>query len=79
MDFVDSAFGTERKGHGATEAGQQQTATGVANMEGHYPAGTAPVDATAAATHTTTAAPAVPPTGASELRQPPPVHPGSNY
>ena len=78
MDFVDSAFGTEHKGHGATMKGQQQTAKGVANMEGHYPAGTAPVDSTAAATQTNTAAPAVPAT--SDLMQSPPVrNPGTGY
>ena len=54
MDFVDSAFGTEHKGHDATVKGQEQTATGVANMEGNFPAGSAH----AYPTQTSTAAPA---------------------
>ncbi|KAI0789039.1 hypothetical protein BC629DRAFT_1593516 [Irpex lacteus] len=33
MDFVDSATGTENRGHGAAVRGQQETAVGVNNME----------------------------------------------
>lgn len=37
MDFVNSATGTENRGHGAAVRGQQETAVGVNNMEnGRY-------------------------------------------
>ena len=42
MDFIDSAFGTERKGQGAFERGQQETTAGMDNMHGSAPVGTAP-------------------------------------
>ena len=50
MDFVDSALGTEHSGHDATVRGQQQTEAGVASMEGHPAAGTAPLQPNAAGT-----------------------------
>ncbi|KAI0731898.1 hypothetical protein BC629DRAFT_1601308 [Irpex lacteus] len=39
MDFVDSATGTENRGHGAAVRGQQETAVGVNNMENGRHAG----------------------------------------
>lgn len=37
MDFVDSATNSERAGHGAAVRGQQETETGVANMQSRAP------------------------------------------
>lgn len=43
MDFVDSATGTEHRGHGATVRGEQEAETGIARMQNDAaPMGTAP-------------------------------------
>jgi hypothetical protein len=55
MDFVDSATGTERRGHDATLRGHDETEVGVANMKRHEPS-----IATTTATETSTAPAAVP-------------------
>lgn len=70
MDFVDSATGTDNRGHGAAVRGQQETAVGVNNMENGRHAGTGGVDTTygsgglASTTATTTStAPTAEPAG----------------
>ncbi|KAI0696603.1 hypothetical protein BC835DRAFT_1341517 [Cytidiella melzeri] len=57
MDFVDSATGTERRGHGATVNGQRETEIGVSNMEQRQPNAAA---TRSTATPTSTAQTAVP-------------------
>ncbi|KAI0789052.1 hypothetical protein BC629DRAFT_1440220 [Irpex lacteus] len=74
MDFVDSATGTENRGHGAAVCGQQETAVGVSNMENGRHTGTAGVGTTGATAYgssgiagttatTTSTAPTVEPAG----------------
>jgi hypothetical protein len=47
MDFVDSATGTEQRGHNATTRGEMEAQSGLANMRGGAPpVGTAPNTAT---------------------------------
>ena len=61
MDFVDSATGTEHRGHGATEKGELEAQTGIANMHNGAPqVGTAPnaTTTTGGTATTTTTAPA---------------------
>ncbi|KAI0339182.1 hypothetical protein BDW22DRAFT_1431796 [Trametopsis cervina] len=77
MDFVDSATGSERAGHGAAVRGQQETEVGVANMERRQPnvnasattTGYTPASQTAP-TATQTAPTAAPVGGAANVAQP---------